>query len=82
MPEWLTWLLWNPPVRERCPRCGRQAPYRVRRLGGPVTCPLCGRRFSLRRDGAVTWWILAAVVAMGVLFLTALLVGPSMPAQR
>jgi hypothetical protein len=74
MPEWLAWLLWNPPVRERCPRCGRQASYRVRRLGGPVTCPLCGRRFSLRRDGAVTWWILAAAVAMAALFLIALLV--------
>jgi hypothetical protein len=46
----------------------------VRRLGGPVTCPLCGRRFSLRRDGAVTWWMLAAVVATAALFLMAFLV--------
>jgi hypothetical protein len=75
MPEWLAWLLWNPPVRHRCPRCGRPAAYRVHRLGGPVTCPLCGRRFCLRRDRAITWWILAAGVATGVLFvLTWLLV--------
>jgi hypothetical protein len=74
MLSWLTWLLLNPPVRKRCPRCGRQASYGVRRLGAPVTCPLCGRGFFVRPHRAVTWWTLGAVVAVAAIFLTALLV--------